>query len=533
MSLFSGQCRRGVQATFEIDATFLPERAFDFANAGTIVVEQDAGHVGGCVWDAEVLLAHFIDGLGAELRGRTLLELGAGTGLASLVAVRNGARAVATELDDALPLLVRNIERQKFAEGECEARALRWGSDATGAATFDFVVAADCIYEPAVYDDLLRTLSAFSTPDSRILLCYEQRRRDLGPFFERFGPERGFHGCERVADSELLAEARSLAGVHLWRARRCDTRPAPESRGDEGERAALRLKLAERDSLRHTLARAQRDMELMMTLHNSDARASARVVHVGDRVSFTLAQFSGLSVAGLCWPSSRVLAECLVSAHSTQSGAALSLAPASSDPRWLVELGCGACALVSMAMAWLGFAVTATDLAHVIRRTEENLAGNEGVYGSGAAVNVAALDWNQPLTEAVRRALAPTHSSSADGATPFPSLVVASDTLYDGSVFASLARTLAALCGPDTRVYLAYQPRKAEEEATFFALAQTHGLLVTSRHSFAHSSQRTPTPDVAGVGLLLPREVIDEIVPIGQSVEVVELRRDATEGVYL
>ena len=87
MSLFSGQCRRGVQATFEIDATFLPERAFDFANAGTIVVEQDAGHVGGCVWDAEVLLAHFIDGLGAELRGRTLLELGAGTGLASLVAV--------------------------------------------------------------------------------------------------------------------------------------------------------------------------------------------------------------------------------------------------------------------------------------------------------------------------------------------------------------------------------------------------------------------------------------------------------------
>ena len=88
------------------------------------------------------------------------------------------------------------------------------GLDATGAATFDFVVAADCIYEPAVYDDLLRTLSAFSTPDSRILLCYEQRRRDLGPFFERFGPERGFHGCERVADSELLAEARSLAGVH-------------------------------------------------------------------------------------------------------------------------------------------------------------------------------------------------------------------------------------------------------------------------------------------------------------------------------
>ena len=528
MSLFASQCRRGVQETFEIDATFLPERAFDFANAGTIVVEQDAGHVGGCVWDAEVLLAHFIDGLGAQLRGRTLLELGAGTGLASLVAVRNGAMAVATELDDALPLLIRNIERQCFADGECEARALRWGADATGTATFDFVVAADCIYEPAVYDDLLRTLSAFSTSATTILLCYEQRRRDLGPFFERFEPERGFHGCERVAESaELLAEARSIAGVHLWRARRCD-----QDKRDQDERNALRRKLAERDSLRHALARAERDMELMMTLHNSDASTSRRVMRVGDRVSFTLAQFSGLSVAGLCWPSARVLAEYLVLGHSAES-AALSSPPASSDPQWLVELGCGACALVGMAMAWLGFAVTATDLAHVIRRTEENLACNEGVCGSGA-INAAALDWNQPLTEAVRRALAPI-PSSVDGVTPFPSLVVASDTLYDGSIFASLARTLAALCGPHTRICLAYQPRKAEEEATFFSLAQTHGLMVTSRYSFAHSSRQprpnTPTTD-AGFGLL-PREIIDEIVPVGQSVEVVELRRDATEGIYL
>ena len=38
-------------------------------------------------------------------------------------------------------------------------RKAAWGADATGTATFDFVVAADLLHEPAVYDDLLRTLA--------------------------------------------------------------------------------------------------------------------------------------------------------------------------------------------------------------------------------------------------------------------------------------------------------------------------------------------------------------------------------------
>ena len=53
--LFLSSLRRSATESFGVDVTFLPERAFDFSNgAGSFVIEQDAGHVGGTVWDAEV-----------------------------------------------------------------------------------------------------------------------------------------------------------------------------------------------------------------------------------------------------------------------------------------------------------------------------------------------------------------------------------------------------------------------------------------------------------------------------------------------
>lgn len=47
---------------------------------------QDVADVGSVVWDAEVVLAHYLDLVyGSKLRGRRVLELGAGTGLAGIV----------------------------------------------------------------------------------------------------------------------------------------------------------------------------------------------------------------------------------------------------------------------------------------------------------------------------------------------------------------------------------------------------------------------------------------------------------------
>lgn len=47
---------------------------------------QDVSDVGSIVWDAEIILAHYLDrAYGSRLSGMRVLELGAGTGLAGIV----------------------------------------------------------------------------------------------------------------------------------------------------------------------------------------------------------------------------------------------------------------------------------------------------------------------------------------------------------------------------------------------------------------------------------------------------------------
>lgn len=56
---------------------------------------QDVADVGSVVWDAEVLLAHYLDqAYGSRLNGMRVLELGAGTGLAGIVSTHRKLKFV-------------------------------------------------------------------------------------------------------------------------------------------------------------------------------------------------------------------------------------------------------------------------------------------------------------------------------------------------------------------------------------------------------------------------------------------------------
>ena len=64
------------------------------------------------VWDGAKALARVLETHPTLVHRAVVLELGAGAGLASLAAARLGARAVlATDLPEALPLLIHNLER--------------------------------------------------------------------------------------------------------------------------------------------------------------------------------------------------------------------------------------------------------------------------------------------------------------------------------------------------------------------------------------------------------------------------------------
>jgi predicted nicotinamide N-methyase len=240
---------------------WFPERAFDFgedyssssdgrvglgAAIDSVIIHQDPGHVGGVVWDAECILAHHIVEYAAaqplsslprhasppSLHGKKVIELGSGTGLSGIVAARLGASVVVlTELEDALPLLERNVHRNLTGSREgidngdgggdetnVVVEELAWGAPLAGKAAgtlapFDLILVADCVYVPGLYEDLKATITALGAPGSDVLVAFEQRRRDISPFFRQFdAPDAApFEACASFSEEMGEQEAAPAA----------------------------------------------------------------------------------------------------------------------------------------------------------------------------------------------------------------------------------------------------------------------------------------------------------------------------------
>eukprot|EP00811_Abedinium_folium_P032466 NODE_5509_length_1763_cov_5.765281.p1 GENE.NODE_5509_length_1763_cov_5.765281~~NODE_5509_length_1763_cov_5.765281.p1 ORF type:complete len:461 (-),score=173.43 NODE_5509_length_1763_cov_5.765281:255-1637(-) len=158
---------------------------------GPIVLEQSlesararatddtTGHL---VWpSAHSLAAHFI--AHPELvRGRRVVELGAGTGLAGLAAAALGAsEVVLTDLAGTMSLLRRNVEANAVTcGGRARAVELRWGTnEGEGGALggFDVVIGCELIYRlrEEVYAALVETMAKLAGETGICLFAYEFR----------------------------------------------------------------------------------------------------------------------------------------------------------------------------------------------------------------------------------------------------------------------------------------------------------------------------------------------------------------------
>ena len=177
----------------------------------------DSAHMGfgAAIYGSSIALAHHLSVARPSLiRGRRVLELGAGLALASLAAVAHGAAAVtATDGDAAVVALARAAAaRNGVVEGPAFAvRLLRWGepADAGAAGAVDVVVAADVVAAP--YARSLPALAAtvgllLPSPGGVFVLAYQRRGSEEGAFFEDMAA-RGW-GCEEVPREELLQDFR-------------------------------------------------------------------------------------------------------------------------------------------------------------------------------------------------------------------------------------------------------------------------------------------------------------------------------------
>eukprot|EP00033_Pygsuia_biforma_P003036 GCRY01003338.1.p1 GENE.GCRY01003338.1~~GCRY01003338.1.p1 ORF type:complete len:169 (+),score=33.63 GCRY01003338.1:147-653(+) len=118
-------------------------------NGHMLNVQTDAREgCGGHIWNSGVLMctafqnkAFFPEGY---FQNKTVLELGAGTGVAGLAAACLGARVILTDLPYTIDIMRHNIEKNHLQDSAV-ASVLEWGQT-DGLPKVDLVIAADVLY---------------------------------------------------------------------------------------------------------------------------------------------------------------------------------------------------------------------------------------------------------------------------------------------------------------------------------------------------------------------------------------------------
>jgi ETFB lysine methyltransferase len=119
------------------------------ANADDLISEQDFAiddrlPYWADLWPSSVVLARFIRGLRGQ--GRTLLELGCGSGVVTAAAAMSGFEVTATDYYDDSPLFAR-VNAWRCAQVDITARHADWNSWPPDLRGYDLVVASDVLYE--------------------------------------------------------------------------------------------------------------------------------------------------------------------------------------------------------------------------------------------------------------------------------------------------------------------------------------------------------------------------------------------------
>mmetsp|Transcript_102596 Transcript_102596/g.235385 ORF Transcript_102596/g.235385 Transcript_102596/m.235385 type:complete len:308 (+) Transcript_102596:25-948(+) len=186
-------------ASFEELTRRRPEEGFfELANrkvvrctfgAATIEVEQDTklhDSCGGIVWETAYCLGKYAHrelaaATGAPPRTLRCLEVGAGCGLVGLSLAALGCSVVCTDTGPALPLLRRNVDRNRgVVGGKVDVVGLDWTDDEqlrilARRGPYDVIVGTDVVFAQRLVQPLLRVLHTLSGANTLIWICVQER----------------------------------------------------------------------------------------------------------------------------------------------------------------------------------------------------------------------------------------------------------------------------------------------------------------------------------------------------------------------
>jgi predicted nicotinamide N-methyase len=163
------------------------------------------------LWPAAIALAHEIATRATEFRGKTVLELGAGTGLPGIVAASLGASVVQTDRHELILHVCRLNGERNHLTG-IEYRLADW-AEWKDEAHYDWIVASDILYADTQHESLRRIFKSNLARNGRLLLSDPYRPPSL-PLLEGLEASgwRVRHSRWTIGDG---ADARAVAVYEL------------------------------------------------------------------------------------------------------------------------------------------------------------------------------------------------------------------------------------------------------------------------------------------------------------------------------
>jgi len=174
---------------FRIASVRRPEKLLDAITAEEFLRDERLPYWAE-LWTSAIVLAEKILG-DTAVRGKGVLELGCGLGLAGIAAARAGADVTMTDYDQDALLFARwnaAVNLDSVAAGHAQILPLDWREPAV--IRYDIILGADIVYERRHFAPLWQFFSASLKPGGRVVLG--EPARQIGDDFLEQAHEQGF-----------------------------------------------------------------------------------------------------------------------------------------------------------------------------------------------------------------------------------------------------------------------------------------------------------------------------------------------------
>lgn len=182
---------------------------------------------GGIFWDGAYLLTkYFLRTYYKEFEyKKSVLELGGGTSLPTLVLASMGYKTITTDLKYLINFVKKNVEinfsdKELNINNKPEVEELEWGKKEDidrikEKNKFDYILCSELIYIEESFEDLVNTLESLCEKETKIIFSYRIRMKEkLEWFLEKLGKKF----CWNVIDKVLYEDIHPNKGLFIMEA---------------------------------------------------------------------------------------------------------------------------------------------------------------------------------------------------------------------------------------------------------------------------------------------------------------------------